>query len=263
MRWVQYPGQVLLAATAILIWALGLLVPAVLASPGGTQAVTSLEAAVSEPFYRRALPFALFMIPFALWSAHPTVSPLAAALSQPAGHWDTPRAMMTQLPCVHSPRMQARFTEHLFPEDQVMLPDRTTCPPDYALIEWIQTQVPVDAVFAIDRWDPYPSVMFSPQQAVVFPTLDAAFVNEDRLFKDYYRFFYERIRRYRVQPFFNAVETPAERAAFVTGLGVTHVLVGPAHYGELRPVLDRLPGQFRLRYDHAEWAVYEATGNAD
>ena len=29
-----------------------------------------------------------------------------------------------------------------------------------------------------------------------------------------------------------------------------------------RPVLDRLPGQFTLRYDHARWAVYEVTGNA-
>jgi hypothetical protein len=54
------------------------------------------------------------------------------------------------------------------------------------------------------------------------------------------------------------METPTERAAFVKALGVTHVLVGPAHYGELRPVLDGLPEQFSLKYDHAQWAVYEA-----
>ena len=47
---------------------------------------------------------------------------------------------------------------------------------------------------------------------------------------DYYRFFNERMRRYRVQPFFNSVETPAERAAFVDALGVTHVLVDPPYY---------------------------------
>jgi hypothetical protein len=63
---------------------------------------------------------------------------------------------------------------------------------------------------------------------------------------------------HRVQPFFNAVETPEERAEFVRALGVTHVLVSPVHYDELRPVLDRLPDRYALRYDHARWAVYEA-----
>ena len=263
VRWVQYPGKVLLAVTAVLIWVLGLIVPAALASPRGAQAVTSLEAAMSEPFYKRALPFALFIIPFALWSAGPTYPPLTTALSQPAGHWDTPRAMINQLPCVNLPRAQARFTEHLFPEDQVMLPERTTCPPEYAVVEWMQTHVPVEAVFAIDRWDPYPPAMFAPQQAVVFPTLEHTFLREDRLFEDYYRFFYECMQRYRVQPFFNAVETPAERDAFVKALGVTHVLVNPAHYDDLRPVLDSLPQQFALRYDNAPWAVYETTGGVN
>jgi hypothetical protein len=68
--------------------------------------------------------------------------------------------------------------------------------------------------------------------------------------------------RYRVQPFFNAVETPAERAEFVEKLGVTHILVNPPHYDEMRPVLDALPGQFALKYTHEKWAVYEATRNA-
>lgn len=263
VRWVQYPGQWLLVVTAVLVWALGLLVPALLASSRGVRAIATLDAATREPFYRHAVPYALFIIPFVLWSARPTLSPLVTALNQPAGLADTPKAMLAQLPCLTLPRMQARFTEHLFDGDRVMLPERTICPPDAAVVEWMQTQVPIEAVFAIDRWDPYPPSMFTPQQEVVFPTLDAAFVNEDRLFSTYYRFFYERMRQYRVQPFFNAVETPSERQAFIKGIGVTHVLVGPAHYDELRPVLDRLPGQFTLRYDHARWAVYEVTGNAD
>jgi hypothetical protein len=101
------------------------------------------------------------------------------------------------------------------------------------------------------------------QQAVVFPTLDSSFLNEDLLFRGYYRIFHERMRKYRVQPFFNSVETPDERAAFVRALGVTHVLVGPAHHDELRPVLDALPRQFALRYDNAQWAVYEAARAAN
>ena len=123
--------------------------------------------------------------------------------------------------------------------------------------------MPVEAVFAVDRWTPYPPQLFMSQQAVVFPTLDASFIREDALFRDYYRVFEERVRRYRAQPFFNAVETPGERSAFVKTLGVTHVLVSPVHYGELRPVLDGLPEQFALRYDHAQWAVYEAIRNGN
>jgi hypothetical protein len=115
----------------------------------------------------------------------------------------------------------------------------------------------------VDRWTPYPPQVFMPQQAVVFPTLDASFIREDAFFRDYYRVFEERVRRYHVQPFFNAVETPTERATFVKTLGVTHVLVSPVHYGELHPVLDGLPEQFALRYNHAQWAVYEAIRNAN
>ena len=143
-------------------------------------------------------------------------------------------------------------------EEEVVLPERMTCPPDYAVIEWVGHHVPVDAVFAVDRWTPYPSQVFMPQQAVVFPTLDASFIREDSLFRDYYRVFGERMRRYRIQPFFNSVETPAERDEFVKALGVTHVLLSPVHYEELRPVLDALPRQFTLMYDNAQWAVYEA-----
>jgi len=154
--------------------------------------------------------------------------------------------------------MPARFAE-----EAVVLPERTTCPPDYAVMEWVQAHVPVEAVFAVDRWTAYPPPVFMAQQAVVFPTLDASFIHEDSLFRDYYRFFDDRMRRYRVQPFFNSVETPDERAAFVTALGVTHVLVSPSHYDELRPVLDALPQQFAMKYDNARWAVYEATRNSN
>ena len=119
-------------------------------------------------------------------------------------------------------------------------PERTTCPPDPAVIEWVGANVPVEAVFAVDRWTPYPPQVFMAQQADIFPTLEASFIDEDRLFRDYYRLFGDRMSRHRVQPFFNAVGNAGERAEFVRALGVTHVLVSPNHYDELRPVLDSL-----------------------
>jgi hypothetical protein len=149
--------------------------------------------------------------------------------------------------------MPARFAE-----DEIVLPERTVCPPDPAVVEWVRANVPVDAVLAVDRWTPFPPQVFMPQQAVVFPTLDASFIREDALFADYYRLFEERMRRYRAQPFFNTTESPEERAAFVDELGVTHVLVGPADSVDLRPILDGLPRQFARRYESAQWAVYEA-----
>ncbi len=73
--------------------------------------------------------------------------------------------------------------------------------------------------------------------------------------------FDDRMRRYRLQPFFNSAESDGERAEFVRRLGVTHVLISPVHYDELRPVLDRRPDQYMRRYDNARWAVYEVIAN--
>jgi hypothetical protein len=153
--------------------------------------------------------------------------------------------------------MQARFTEHLFEDDPVMLPEQTICPPPFEMVEWMQDNLPPNGVLAIDRWDSYPSVMFSPQQVVVFPTLEASFVREDTLFDEYYDLFYRRMRKYRVQPFFNGLETPDERDEYVRTLGVTHILVNPAHDAELRPTLDALPDRFSLKHAHDRWAIYE------
>jgi hypothetical protein len=255
VAWLQYPGSLLLIVTAFLIWVTAIVVPPMLVAGKGGSA-GPLDRALSQPFYKWALPYAVFIIPFALWSARPTLSPLSLTPMAPAGLAQTPESLFAQIPCVTTPPMPARFAE-----EEVVLPERTTCPPDRAVVEWVQRQLPVDTVFAVDRWTAYPPQVFMAQQAVVFPTLDASFIREDSLFGDYYRVFQERVRRYRAQPFFNTLETPAERTAFVKALGVTHVLVSPADYSELRPVLDGLPEQFALRYQHAQWAVYEAIGN--
>lgn len=261
VRWFQYPEMLLLLGTAVFVWLLGLIVPAALAFSQDGQALASLEAAMGEPFYRRALPYALLIVPFALWSARPALSPLPLIKERPASI-STPRALITQLSCETTPRTPAPFAEELLPGVEVMLEERTTCPPDYEVIEWVRAHVPVEAVFAIDLWNPYMSPLFVPQQIVAFHSFGSEFGNQKELFKNYYRFFDERMRQSRVQPFFNSVETPEERAAFIGGLGVTHVLVDPAYYDEMRPVLDGLPLQFTLQFARAKWAVYAATGGA-
>ena len=261
VAWLQYPGWGLFLVAAAFVWMLGFVVPAALASSRGRDAVDALQGAMSEPFYKRALPFALFIVPFVLWSARPTLSPLPVAPDRTASA-RTPRAVVTQVPCVTIPQSPAPFSEDILDGGSLVLPARSACPPDYDVIEWARSHVPLDAVFAIDRWNPHLPSVFMPQQVVVFPQLEASFEREQELFGTYYRFYDERIRTSRLQPFFNTVETPSERTAFIEALGVTHVLVGPAYHDEMRPVLDGLSGQYALRYDRAGWAIYEVIGTA-
>ena len=251
---VQYPGTLMFVAAALFVWAIGFLTPAVLASPRGQRVVAAIQAARTVPFYRHVVPYACFMIPFALWTARPTLSPLSAG---DAPNLSTPAALIAGLPCLTTEARPAPFSEDLLDGEAVMLPQRTSCPPAPSLIEWIRSHVPADAVFAIDRWNPYLPSVFVPQQVVVYPQVEVTFENEEALFGRYYDFYAERFRTSRVQPFFNSVETPADRAAFIKALGVTHVLVDPAYYQEMRGVLDAAPSQFALRYTGGEWAVYE------
>lgn len=69
--------------------------------------------------------------------------------------------------------------------------------------------------------------MFMAQQAAVFPTLNSSFINEDALFREYYRFLDESTKRYRT--------------ASMKALGVTHILVSPVHCEELHAVPGALP----------------------
>jgi hypothetical protein len=240
---MQYPGVLLFAAAALFVWAIGFLVPLGLGSSAGQRVAAEFESVLAKPFYTRFLVWACFMIPFALWTARPTLSP-----------WSAPAA---ELPCLSTDARPAPFSEDLLDGEAVMLPERTSCPPDPVLVEWIRRNVPADAVFAIDRWNPYLPSVFVPQQVVVYPQVEVTFENEDRLFAPYHRFYSERVRTSRVQPFFNSIETPAQRAEFVNTLGVTHVLVDPAYFNEMRAALDELPNEYALRFSEGEWAVYE------
>ena len=256
VTWFQYPGALLFLGATLLTWMLGFLVPPTLALLRRQRAVDSLETLMGEPFYRRAVPYALFVVPLVLFTARPSLSPLPTAARAPKSV-GTPRALIAQVPCTATSERPAPFSEDILGGEPLMLDERMACPPDNAVIEWVRAHVPVDARFAINHWNPNLPSVFVPQQVVVFPQIEVSFEEEHQLFGTYYRFYDDRIRKHRVQPFFNSVETPSERAEFLESLGVTHVLVDPAYYDEMRFVLDKLPGQFGLRYSSAGWAVYE------
>ena len=148
---MQYPGGNWFVAAAVFLWALGFVAPAMLASARGERFIEALNARIDTPLYRQVIPFALVLVPFALWSARPTLSPLHRP--EP-GAASTPSSMLAAMPCITTERRPAPFSEDLLEGEAVMLPERTTCPPDRGVIQWIQQNVPVESVFAIDRWNP-------------------------------------------------------------------------------------------------------------
>ena len=247
VRWMQYPAMPVFVGTIVVVWALAFVVPGLLASIRGRQALTSLDAVMREPFYRYAAPFALFVVPFAIASARPTLSPMTIG-AEPARAATTPAGTLSQISCVTTPRLAVPVGDERLTDDPVIVPERTTCPPDPALVAWVNAHVPPEAVFAIDMLNPFLPALFMPQQIVAYPiAAGPVLVRQNELFEPYYRFFDDRMRQHREQPFFNTVETLAERMAFISALGVTHVLVDPAYYDALCPVLDALPAQFALQ----------------
>jgi hypothetical protein len=132
------------------------------------------------------------------------------------------------------------------------------CPPPAALARVARSQVPAEAVFAVDAEERFPSSMFMPQQMDLWPgdaggLLDA----ETLLFPTYTKHFQRSMRRYQRQPFFNDLETPEERRAFLADLAITHVLVNPRHHALMTRVRGAAPDLWRVRYDDGRWALYE------
>ena len=251
--WLQYPGWTAYLAVAVLMWMLAFVVPALITLRNGPAAATS-RAAMAGGFHHLAIPFAALLVPFALVTTRPTLSPLYTGDARPRA--STPRDLVAAIPCRTTPAVKAPFSEDIL-GTPLMLPMREACPPDAALIDWVRANVPVESVLAINRWNPHLPSMFLPQQVVVFSHVEEAFRNEPEFFAAYWTFYEARLRSRQVQPFFNGVESLAERDAFVKALGVTHVLVDPAYHDEMRGVLDPLTDRFRLRYSGARWAVYE------
>jgi hypothetical protein len=152
--------------------------------------------------------------------------------------------------------MAMPFTEEVLGEPLVM--ERVTaCPMAPSLATWIRTNIPVNAVFASNRWNEHLPTMLIPQQVVAFPGFERAFPDERAFFSDYYRLYERSLSTHLMQPFFNAVESLEARTEFVKALGVTHVLIDPAYYASVTRVLDEHPDLFVLKHEQDQWAVYE------
>lgn len=136
--------------------------------------------------------------------------------------------------------------------------DGEFCPPPSALVEFMRSQVPIDAVLAVDAREAFGPTLFVPHQVVIWP---GAFglANFEQLFAGYVAHLARAKAASLEQPFFNAYETREQRLAFIRDLRVTHVLVNPRLYSGMKAVLARDVAVFVPRYDNGAWALYEVT----
>jgi hypothetical protein len=97
-----------------------------------------------------------------------------------------------------------------------------------------------------------------PQQIVIWSG-GFQLINSGQLFAGYFGHLARAKAASLDQPFFNDHETRAQRLAFIRDLRVTHVLVTPRLYREMKAALARDVDLFVPRYDNGAWALYEVT----
>jgi hypothetical protein len=255
-EWRRYPTTAVLAAASLGLWASGFLLPWLVAWARGAEP-TGFDRFAAAPFYRYAVQCLLLVAPFIVLTMSPQALPFAEALNAPAGSVPTPAEAIRAHGCaavaaVTSERRQSEVQGTTGP------PETQACPPTPEVVSWVRANVPVNAVFATDRWNTFLPTAFVPQQVAAFSGLS----NEEEIFPAYVRFYTARMQDHHVQPFFNALESPDERRAFLTALGITHVLVDPMYYSELLPVFDGLSDLLSRRYADGHWAVYEVRRGA-
>ena len=154
--------------------------------------------------------------------------------------------------CTQAPAQPAPFAPAGV---EVVITPRQSCAPSLDVIEWVSTNVPVDAVFVANTENEYLPSAFLPQQFLGWFGLDRGFLNPEALFGDYLRFYRQSLKSHGAQPFFNDADTNAERLDLVNALGATHVLVDPPYHDAMVQALAESTA-FEKVFDDKQWAVY-------
>jgi hypothetical protein len=248
----EVPSQLVVPIVAV--YTAALLVAIITASRPAVVAFASrLEEELRRPFRRFAVAYLWVLIPFALVTVQPDLSPVRYLLREPT--FATPEALRSRFDCVDARDADIAFRDELGTRYGAELPDAVMCAPPASVSRWLSVNVPATAVVAVDMWNPHLLPLFAPQQIVAVPRPIPG--NQKALFPQYYRFYDARLREASAQPFFNAVESREERIEFLRDLKVTHILVDPAFHDVLAPVLESLAADYTLRYRQDGWAVYE------
>ena len=154
------------------------------------------------------------------------------------------------LPCLTTDARPAPFSEDLLNGEAVMLPERTSCPPDPRVIEWIRTQRSQSrrssrsiAGIRTCRRSSSRSRWWCIRRS------KQTFENEEQLFGRYYGVLQRTdSRRAAFSRSSTRSKRPQQRSAFIDRLGVTHVLVDPAYYREMRAGARPAAGSIRAPF---------------
>lgn len=190
------------------------------------------DAWIDAPHRRWPLAMAAICLPLLVATESPESSLRGVSWTASV---NTPDALLSSLPCVDDGRF---------------------CPPPPGLIQFAESKISVDSVFAVDLEEEYQPAWFMPQHMVTWPGPAQGLIPR-AVFVSYYEWYDRTNEAYGEQPLFNVRETRAERLSFIFDLGVTHVLVPPRLYDLMSEVLGRDRDVFTAVYDDGRWAVYE------
>lgn len=167
--------------------------------------------------------------------------------------------LLLRFPCVEGGRVQLPSSlGERYARITIAAPSLLGCAPDENLVSWAR-RLPATAVFAINTFNRYSPAPFLPQQIDAWPVVSSGSLYWAETFTRYSQFFEITMEKYSTQPFFNSRESWTERMEFVRALSVTHVLVDPMYYQEMRAVLAQWPEMFESIYDDGRWAVYQVS----
>jgi len=111
----------------------------------------------------------------------------------------------------------------------------------------------------VDYREPYEPTVFMPQQVVVWSAALEGLAEPRRMFPGYFLHLDRARATSRDQPFFDLAETREERLAFIRDLRITHVLLNPRLYSEMKRVFDSDRSLFVPLYDDGQWALFRVT----
>jgi len=214
--------------------------------------------------------FAALLVAAVSASVLPQRSPLSlhhvnthsALFSDNARIFLTPRDALAGLKPRRVERWPLVWSHAAFADYDAELVGTVFSSPNEKLRAWAAKSLPADAVLAVNTFNACPSPPFLPQQIDAWPAIasfNLSYVKQ--LFPDFYHFCDRTMLRYHTQPFFNTAETLEERLEFLNALKITHVLVDPMYYADLKAVLARWPDHFHTVYDDGAWAVVEVAAH--
>jgi len=249
--WTQHPDVLLLHAIALFVVALVIL-------PWLPKAPTAAESAPPHP---RWLPiFAVMLGSLAATTVEPRHSPFDfhTVNTRIPIFSGFARLSFTPTELVENLRTRSVASYRLtrtIPNDVYI--DVCSSAPNRRLVRWAEGNLPMDAILAMNTFNGWGPPVFLPQQCVAWPTVSSGgLLNVKDLFPRYYDWMDRVLATYRTQPFFNDVEAPHDRRAFLRDLRVTHVLLDPAYYDLMKRILDAEPETYRAVYDDGQWAVF-------